>query len=112
MSIGRPDQYSEDGFWRTVKKAAKSVGKKVLQPGFELYYAMEHSQTPMWAKSVAVGALGYLIFPIDIVPDIIPVIGFGDDMVTMMAAVTSVGRYVTNDIRKKAAASADRLMNG
>lgn len=111
MSSDHSRHYSEQGFWDTVGRAFKSAGATVIRPALELYYAMESPETPMWAKAIAIGALGYLILPIDAVPDFIPGVGFGDDVVTMMAAITSIGRYVTADIKKRAEERAHRFMD-
>lgn len=110
MDRHQPDHYSDEGFWEKVTRGAKSLGTKVLRPGFELYYSLESSDTPMWAKSVAVGALGYFILPIDLVPDFAPVIGFADDIVTMSAAISSLGRYVTKEIKDKAEKRANGIV--
>lgn len=104
-------KYSDDGFWSTIRKAAKSAGVAVLRPAFELYYSMESPDTPAWAKTVAVGALGYLVFPIDAVPDFLPVVGFSDDVLTMAAAIGSLGRYVTIDIKNKAKVKAEEWLS-
>ncbi|MBL8891041.1 MAG: DUF1232 domain-containing protein [Planctomycetaceae bacterium] len=107
MDRHQPEQYSESGFWDSVSRGFKSAGATVVRPALELYYAMETSETPMWAKTIAVGALGYLILPIDAVPDFLPGVGFGDDVVTMMAAITSLGRYVTPDVKSRAERTAN-----
>ena len=70
MSSDHSRHYSEQGFWDTVGRAFKSAGATVIRPALELYYAMESPETPMWAKAIAIGALGYLILPIDAVPDL------------------------------------------
>lgn len=41
--------------------------------------------------------LGYLAFPIDLVPDFIPVVGYADDMVIVGAALRSVVRRAGPD---------------
>ena len=48
-----------------------------------------HIQSPLWAKTVIIGALGYLICPIDAIPDIIPGVGFTDDLVIMTLLIIS-----------------------
>ena len=44
-------------------KIGKKVGKKILSKALVLYYCLKDDDTPAWAKSVIVGALGYLISP-------------------------------------------------
>lgn len=111
MSSDHSRHYSEQGFWDTIGRAFKSAGATVLRPAFELYYAMDSPDTPMWAKTIAIGALGYLILPFDAAPDFIPGVGFVDDVVTMGAAITSIGRYVTKEIKERAEARAIRFMD-
>jgi uncharacterized membrane protein YkvA (DUF1232 family) len=110
MNQDYSSHYNESDFWGKVKKHAKKAGAKVLQPAFELYYAFKAEETPTWAKGVAIAALGYFILPFDAIPDIIPGGGFIDDIATMGVAITSIGRYVTDDIRKKAAESAAKFI--
>jgi uncharacterized membrane protein YkvA (DUF1232 family) len=42
-------------------------------------------------------ALGYLAVPIDLVPDVIPVLGYADDVVVVVAALRSVVRSAGPD---------------
>ncbi len=44
----------------------------------ELVGVIRHSSLPQ--KIIAGGALLYLVAPLDIIPDVIPVMGFADDM--------------------------------
>ncbi|MGJ3196969.1 DUF1232 domain-containing protein [Peribacillus castrilensis] len=37
-----------------------------------MFYTLQKPTTPAWAKTVIVGALGYFILPIDLIPDLIP----------------------------------------
>jgi uncharacterized membrane protein YkvA (DUF1232 family) len=48
---------------------------------FVLYYAVSDKRTPIFAKLFAGISLIYLISPIDLVPDFIPVAGFLDDLI-------------------------------
>ncbi len=44
---------------------------------------MRDKDTPKYVKAVIAGALGYLVLPIDIVPDTIPVLGWIDDVAVL-----------------------------
>lgn len=91
------DNYSDSGFWSVIKK----VGKKVAKPAYTLYYVLMADGTPTKAKTIILGALGYLILPIDLIPDFIPVVGFTDDLAALIAAVKTVSNYVTPEIEEK-----------
>ena len=94
-------EYTEDGLWGKIKNFAKVAGTEVIEKVLQLYYALQSPETPMWAKSVIIGALGYFISPRDAIPDIIPVVGYTDDLGVLVAAVTTVATYITDDITAK-----------
>jgi uncharacterized membrane protein YkvA (DUF1232 family) len=48
---------------------------------FVLYFAIKDNRTPLLAKFIAFFALVYLISPVDLIPDFIPVAGYLDDLV-------------------------------
>lgn len=96
--------YSEDSFWGKIKKYAKGAGVEVIEKALQFYYALQNSNTPAWAKTVIIGALGYFISPIDAIPDITPVVGYVDDLGVLTAAVATVATYITEDIKAKATA--------
>ena len=95
-------EYSDDNFWDKVKGFAKIIGENVLEPALKLHYAYKDSDTPAWAKTAMVGALGYLISPIDAIPDVVPVVGYTDDFGVLVAAVALVAGSIKDKHKKKA----------
>lgn len=98
--------YSESGFW----KKTKSLGKKVLKPALLLYYVMMAPSTPFAIKSAIAGALGYLILPLDLIPDIIPVAGYTDDAAALAATVTMCQAHITPEIEQQANVKLEKLL--
>lgn len=94
--------YNEESFWEKVKKFAVTAGGKVIYLALKLYYAAQSENTPVWAKAIVFGALGYFILPIDLIPDVVPVAGFTDDLGVLAAAVGIVAIYITNEIKAQA----------
>ncbi len=71
------------------------------------YYrlVLKHPQTP-WAARILIGAaIAYTVFPIDIIPDFIPVIGYLDDLLVVVVfiwlAVRLTPRHVLEECRGK-----------
>ncbi len=87
--------YNDNAFWETVKKYAKKLGGEALYNALLLYYVMQDSNTPMQQKLLIAGTLGYLILPIDLIPDFIPVLGLTDDISAIVAAVKMVAENIT-----------------
>lgn len=71
-----------------------------------LWYALQHSQAPAWLKWGAVGIVFYLVSPIDVIPDVIPVFGVLDDMVLVPLAIRwllkCLPAHVRQDIERRA----------
>lgn len=101
--------YSGPALWRTLKKLAFSAGRKTLLSALILFYCLKDRDTPTWARGVIVGALGYLILPTDLVPDMIPGAGFGDDWGTIVVALGTVAAYIKDEHKAKAKAQVDRI---
>ncbi len=102
--------YDEDSFWKKLKHLASNVGSKVLYPALQLYFLLQAKDVPMKAKTLIVGALGYLILPADLVPDFIPALGFTDDLTALMVALRTLNKYLTPDINARAKDQANKLL--
>ncbi len=73
--------YRDGTFWKKVGKLSeKFCARHVLEKVLALYYCMKDPFTPFGVKARITIALGYLIFPIDVIPDMIPVLGYTDDI--------------------------------
>lgn len=96
------NEFSEDGFWKSIKKYAKKIGGESLHKAFCLWLVVKEENVPAKAKAIAVGALGYLISPLDAIPDITPVIGFSDDILVIAGAFVVLASYITKEISTRA----------
>lgn len=70
-----------------------------------LYYTLQKDTVPMKTKGIILGALGYFILPLDLIPDAIPVIGYADDLGTLGIALMQVVMYIDQDIKDLAKTS-------
>ena len=72
-----------------------------------LYLAARHPRTPWYAKALAAFLAAYLLSPIDLIPDFVPVLGYLDDLVVVSLGLVIVVRLVPPDVmdecRKRAA---------
>ena len=46
----------------------------------KLLSAWENPATPAPLKALAIGAIGYIILLVDLIPDVLPVVGYTDDL--------------------------------
>ena len=102
-------EYSEPKFWDKMKEIMKSSSKAVISKALLLYYVLQSSDVPMKHKAIIIGALGYLILPVDLIPDFIAGLGYTDDAAALAAAYRAVKSSVTPEIEARANAKADEL---
>lgn len=96
------EAYSEPKLFDKIMKFGKKAGIKVIYLALLLYYTLQQKETPKKAKSVIIGALGYFIFPMDLIPDFIPIAGFTDDLTALAGALVMVAVHVNEDTKRKA----------
>ena len=80
------------GFWRTVKRAAGRI--PFMEDVVAAYYCALDANTPLRAKAVIFGALGYFILPTDAIPDFILALGFTDDIAVLTTAIAAVQAHM------------------
>ena len=103
-------EYSEEGFKEKVVKYGRAIGAELLYQAFLLKIVLGKDEVPTQAKVAIIGALGYLICPVDAIPDFIPVAGYTDDAAALMAAYKMVQAYVTEEDRAEAKARVAKLL--
>ena len=67
-----------------------------------LWFALQHPQAPAWLKGGAAMLLLYLISPIDLIPDVVPIFGVVDDMIIVPAAIRWMLERLPADVRDQA----------
>lgn len=103
------EHYSEPKFAGKLAKVAKSAGRKMVYAALLLYYVLKSPSVKKGDKTAIIGALGYFILPLDILPDFIPMVGFTDDLSAILLALHAVWKNITPEIKAMAAAKASEL---
>lgn len=65
------------------------------------FYCMQDKDTPKFIKLALMGAIGYVILPFDLVPDVFAGFGWLDDAAVVAAALHLAGTYVKPEHREK-----------
>ncbi|WP_354361298.1 YkvA family protein [Pedobacter sp. UYP30] len=76
----------------------KAKVKRMKQDTLALYYAYQHPATPFIAKLLIGITIGYLLSPIDLIPDFIPVIGLLDDLLIVPFLIVVSIRLIPKEI--------------
>lgn len=90
--------FSESAFKSKLSKISGEVREKAVM----LYLTFQDPSTPAWVKILIVSVLGYLIWPLDAIPDALPIVGLLDDLAALAALLVSIEIYITPEIRLKA----------
>jgi uncharacterized membrane protein YkvA (DUF1232 family) len=109
---GYDKHYSDESFWEKLKRHAMIIGRETVQKAAVLYFCMKDPDTPAQAKLVIVGALGYLIFPADAIPDMIVPVGYSDDIGALALAATIVAIHIKDSHVTEAKALTRRFFGG
>lgn len=96
------DKFSANGFVEKISRIAKRAGAKLVYVALVLYYTLQSDKVSVKDKAVIIGALGYLISPLDLIPDAFPIAGLTDDLTVLLYVVKKVWGDVSDDVKDKA----------
>ena len=88
------------GFWTKVKK----VGARLpfAEDLLAAYYCAFDRDTPLRVKAALLGALAYFVLPFDVIPDMLPILGFADDAAVLATALRLVASHLQPEHREAA----------
>jgi uncharacterized membrane protein YkvA (DUF1232 family) len=113
MDFEPTDQLAKDrahvrrDFWSKLRKVVARL--PFAEDLLTAYYCAFDRQTPRHVQAALLGALAYFILPFDVVPDILPVLGFTDDAAVLATAIRLVTSHIRPEHRDAARGALDRL---
>ena len=93
------NKFTTSGFIEKISRIAKRAGAKLVYAALILYYTLQSDKISVKDKAIIVGALGYLISPLDVIPDAIPIAGLGDDLAVLVYVLNKVWGNVSDEIK-------------
>jgi uncharacterized membrane protein YkvA (DUF1232 family) len=95
-------------FWEKAKRLAAEL--PFAEDLVTAYYCAFDRDTPLQVKAALVGALAYFILPSDLMPDMVPALGFVDDAAVLATAIRMVAAHIRPEHRDAARAALAREM--
>ena len=95
-------KFSQSDFVDKIAKIAKRAGSKLVYAALILYYTLQSDKVSTANKAMIIGALGYMISPLDVIPDAIPIAGLTDDLAVLLFVLKKVWTDVDPEIQQKA----------
>lgn len=96
------NKFSQSDFVEKISRIAKRAGAKLVYAALVLYYALQSNQLTTADKAMIIGALGYMIAPLDIIPDAIPIAGLGDDLAVLVFVLKKLWTSIDAEAKQKA----------
>jgi uncharacterized membrane protein YkvA (DUF1232 family) len=96
-----------------ILETLKTKVKKLKNEIIVIYYAYQHPKTPVLPKVIILFTLGYVLSPIDLIPDFIPILGYVDDLIILpvliLLSIKLIPHEIMKESRKKAETQPVRL---
>ena len=88
-----------------LKKIAFALKSEIMV----LWIAARDPRTPIIAKIIAALVAAYALSPVDLIPDVIPVLGLLDDLIIVPAGIWLALRFVPHDLMDEFRARAAQM---
>jgi uncharacterized membrane protein YkvA (DUF1232 family) len=96
------NKFSQSEFVEKISRIAKRAGAKLVYAALILFYTLQSDRISVKNKALIIGALGYMISPLDVVPDAIPIVGLSDDLAVLLYVLKTVWTDVDPSIQNRA----------
>ena len=96
------NKFSQSEFVEKISRIAKRAGAKLVYAALILFYTLQSDRISTKDKAIIVGALGYMISPLDVVPDAIPIVGLTDDLAVLLKKKKKVWGDIDPSIQDRA----------
>lgn len=87
--------------WQLIRTTPLGAWRKLVNK-FRLYKALFFATTtPLHVKGLIVFSLLYLLMPLDVIPDTIPLLGVMDDLAIIGIILSYADQFITTEIRQQ-----------
>ena len=91
-NLKRDEASVGEGFWKKLQQFAATL--PIAEDLLTAYYCAFDRNTPNHVRAALLGALAYFVLPFDVMPDLLPIIGFTDDAAVLAAAIRLVWVHI------------------
>ena len=96
------NKFTQKDFVEKISRIAKRAGSKLVYAALILYYTLQSDKVSKKDKAIIIGALGYMISPLDVIPDAIPIAGLTDDLAVLLYFLKKVWTGIDPEIVEQA----------
>ncbi|MDR1729298.1 MAG: DUF1232 domain-containing protein [Prevotellaceae bacterium] len=103
--------FSQSKLLEKLKKVAQKAGAKVVYSVLLLFYVLVDGNVSIKDRAIIIGALGYFIFPVDLMPDLMLALGYTDDLAMVLFSIGKIRKSITPEIELKAKSKLQEYFN-
>jgi uncharacterized membrane protein YkvA (DUF1232 family) len=103
----RDERTVRRAFWSKAKRTAAQL--PFAEDLIAAYYCAFDRATPFEVKAALLAALAYFVVPADMMPDLLPLLGFADDAAVLATAIRLVAGAIRPEHREAARRALMRL---
>jgi uncharacterized membrane protein YkvA (DUF1232 family) len=96
------NRFTQSEFVEKISRIAKRAGAKLVYAALILFSTLQSENVSAKDKAIIIGALGYMISPLDVMPDAIPIVGLSDDLAVLIYVLKKVWVDVDPEIKDRA----------
>jgi len=85
--------------------------RKLGRNGIVLLYALRHPGTPRGVKLGILAMIAYVLSPIDLVPEMLALIGLTDDVAVLLLGIPFLMKKLPANVQQEIVEKVDQLMN-
>ncbi len=105
-----PAKVVREGFWPKMLKVVAHV--PFAGEALAAFYCATDPATPARVKGMLLAALAYFVVPVDLIPDLLPGIGFTDDLTVLVTTIGMLAGHISEAHREKARKALKALKQG
>jgi uncharacterized membrane protein YkvA (DUF1232 family) len=105
--LARDETTVRADFWRKLQRFAAQI--PFAEDLLTAYYCAFDRETPNHVRAALLGALAYFVLPIDVLPDLLPIVGFTDDAAVLAGALRLVWTHIRPAHREAARRALKKL---
>ena len=74
---------------------------ELIKKALTLYVLLIDGEVPASVKLLIIASLGYFICPVDVIPDVLPVVGYSDDLSIIATLLSQLESFVSLKVKSE-----------
>lgn len=102
--------HSWPAWMQTLRAKLRQRARRFKDDAFALYLAARDPRTPWYARLLVAGIVAYVLSPIDLIPDFVPIFGYLDDLILVPLGIALALKLIPRDVFAECQMQAEEAM--